>query len=137
MILALDIGDKRVGTALSDEHEKFAYPHQTFNRAKGQAEEQILALLKEKNIGTLVVGIPLGEHSEKNEQCLKVESFSRRIIRRYPVTLEFVDEYGSSLEAAERLGYSGRKQRATRQKGIIDSVSASIILQSFLDKKGK
>ena len=114
MILSLDVGDRRVGTALSDNDEKFAYPHEGYERAGGRAEKEILHLIKDRQISVVVVGLPLGEHDERNEQCLKVEQFSRRIAKRAAVKLIFVDEYGSTEEAKERLLLSGRDERKIR-----------------------
>ena len=136
MILALDVGDIRIGTALSDEQEKFAYPLETFERTKGLAEQRIIDIIKEKRISTLVVGLPLGEHGERNNQCNKIESFVRRLNRRCPnVKIEFVDEYGTSEEAMEQLRTTGRSEKQIKEKKVLDSVSASIILKIYIDSR--
>src|SRR5690606_38737197 len=59
VVLALDVGEKRVGTALYDPKGKIARPHETFLRAKGAAERAILALITELGVETVVVGNPL------------------------------------------------------------------------------
>ncbi len=133
MILGLDVGDKRVGLALSDEKEKFSYPQGTLLRAGGKAEKEILRLIEDKQIKTLVVGMPLGEHHESNEQCKKIESFARRISKRSQVKLKFVDEYGTSEEAMELLRNRGMREKKMKEKGVIDALSASIILQTYID----
>jgi len=133
-ILALDIGDKRVGTALSDEAGRMAFPHETFTRAGGCAEAAILRLLEERAIKLVVIGLPLDEKGNRTSQCASVESFRRRLERRAPgVEFVFFDEYCSSAEAEDRLREASSGRKNNRQKGVLDALSASIILQSYID----
>ncbi|MBX7144272.1 MAG: Holliday junction resolvase RuvX [Oligoflexia bacterium] len=132
--LGLDVGDKRVGVALCDELEILASPFDTFDRAQGRAEQEILRLIAERRVVGLVVGIPLSEDGSSNEQCLKVENFCRRLKRRLNLDIFFVDEYASSLEAEAKLARSS-KQKGTRAKAAIDAAAAAIILQEFLNKR--
>ena len=132
-LLGLDVGDKRVGVAIC--RAGVVTPIGAFNRAKGQAETQILKMIKEHGVETLVVGLPLDESGQETQQSEKIRGFCRRIEKRSEASIHYIDEYGSSAEAKQRLAEGGRKQQLARRSGMIDAVSASIILQSFLDTR--
>lgn len=132
-ILALDVGDKRVGVAISTEGSGIASVFGCFERAGGRAEGEILRLIDKENVFRLVVGLPLSDDGAENPQCAKVRAFCKRIIKRSPVELTFVDEYLSSVEAEQRLRDEGRVDGRAISKGAIDEASAALILQSFLD----
>ena len=138
MFLALDIGDARIGVAKAAGLDATPAPVGTYKRANGVAERQILALIGQLEIRTLVAGMPLGEHSERTSQCESVERFCRRIEKRAGVAVEYVDEYGSTVEAEERFsearqGTSRRKAARAREKGVIDALAAVTILERFLN----
>ncbi len=132
-IIALDVGDKRVGVAICEEGAPIASPMATYERAKNEAEQKILKLIQDKQVGKLIVGLPLGADGSRNKQCDKIENFCRRIKARVAVELIYIDEYGSSKEAEHCLTRSGGDLRSRRKKGMIDALSASIILQTYLD----
>ncbi|MBN8549185.1 MAG: Holliday junction resolvase RuvX [Deltaproteobacteria bacterium] len=133
VLLALDVGDKRVGIAMAGAGSSMATPHSTVERAAGRAEREILALIKQHKIERMVVGLPLSDDGQKNEQCLKVERFCRRLQKRVQVDIQFVDEYASSYEAEEKLRSAGVSGRQLKKDGFLDAASAAVILQSFLD----
>lgn len=133
MLLALDVGDKRVGIAMAAEGSFMATPHSTLLRAGGKAERAILDLIAQHKVQHLVVGLPLSDSGEKNEQCLKVESFCRRLQKRVEIQIHFVDEYSSSYEAEEQLRRSGKSGKRLKKEGLLDAASAAIILQTYLD----
>ena len=138
-IIGLDVGDARVGIALGDDTVRTASPFKTVSRGNGAAEREILELIQSQAAQKLVVGLPLSEDGAANAQCEKVKAFCRRIERRSSVKIHYVDEYLSSVEAEEKLKDSRprlkktQKIRSKYEKGLIDAVAASIILQSFLD----
>jgi len=132
-LLGLDIGDIRVGLALATEEGRLAKAFDTYSRKDGQAEKKIIDLLKDRGISSIIAGMPLSEDNQTNEQCSRVLNFCRRLRRRVNVTIVFVDEYLSSLEAKDLLGLSPEQERLARKKGSIDAVSAALILQAYLD----
>ncbi len=130
--LGLDVGDKRVGTALAESEVKLASPHLIFDRAGGKAEREIIRLVGERSVNQIVVGLPLNEDGSLNEQCLKVQNFCRRLQKRLSIEIVYVDEYLSTVESEEKLAGKKRPPRGKgRQK--LDAVSATIILQRYLD----
>lgn len=124
-IIAIDVGLKRIGIAISPD-SKIALPSTpVLRKNRNQAANEISQILKTKNAKTLVVGIPKGGSSE--------EEMSRRI-RHFVSLLEFdgeicyIDESFSSFEADELREFSSRKK-----DGKLDSLSAMIILQRYLE----
>ena len=132
-VLGLDVGTKRVGVAIGDESTKVATPLDTFERAQGRAEARLSDTVSRENIDKIIVGLPLSEDGSLNDQCLLVIRFCRRLKRRLNVSIVCVDEYLTSLESQEILGLSGRKERARREGGSVDAVSAMLILKAYLD----
>jgi putative Holliday junction resolvase len=129
-LLGLDVGDKRVGVALSDGTTVVSIG--TFNRAQGEAESKIIQLVGERKVDIIVSGLPLSENGEKNSQCQKVENFCRRLMKRlHGVELAFVDEYLTSVEAEQQLK-STKSGRSRGDKATIDALSAVIILQDYV-----
>lgn len=127
MIVAIDVGLKRIGVAISPD-SKIALPSTPILRKnRNQAASEISQILKTQNAKTLVVGIPKGGSSE--------EEMNRRI-RHFVSLLEFdgeicyIDESFSSFEADELREFSTRKK-----DGKLDSLSAMIILQRYLEKQ--
>lgn len=135
-ILGLDVGDKRVGVAIAHSESGVATPLAAFERGGGAAERNIISLVKERGVGLIVVGLPLGEENELNEQCHKIEKFCRRLRNRIPVRIGYVDEYATSAEAAERLSRSpSTTMRKSLGKGAVDAISAVIIVESYLSSR--
>ena len=132
--IGLDVGDKRVGVALSDLSGILASPFATFDRAQGRAEKAILSLYCEKSAKCLVVGLPLSEDGAKNQQCLKVENFCRRLSKRMDLKIYYIDEYASTIEAEDKLSNRGSKRGRGGVRPDLDAASAAVILQAFLDQ---
>lgn len=134
-LLGLDIGDHSVGIAIVNAGTSIALPIGTFERKAYKAEKKILDLLKEKKIEILVVGLPIGEKGEEGLQCEKVRAFCKRIEKRSSVKVVFYDEYGSSDDASLKLRHMRGGRRVKKSSGAIDALSASIILQGYLDSQ--
>ncbi len=132
-ILALDVGDSRVGTALGEQSSRHASPYKTFDRAKGVAEAAILKIVEERQIKTLVVGMPLSADGQRTQQCEKVENFCRRLQKRAVLEIHYVDEHLTTEEAKQRLRLNGASERQAREKGTLDSMSAAIILEEYFN----
>jgi len=133
--IGLDVGNKMVGVALCDLHGKFATPHATYPRAGGKAERELLKLISERRISTLVVGLPLTEGGERTEQCGRIEQFCNRVQKRSTVGVVYIDEHLTTFEAEEQLRLAGLNHRNNKKNGVIDQLSATIILQDYLNSK--
>jgi putative Holliday junction resolvase len=127
-ILALDVGKKRIGIAVSDELRMIAQPHSTVKRGK-TAVPRILALVSELEVRRVVVGLPLRLDGGEGEQAADARRFAAKLSAQAPaMDIVFWDERLSSVEAKERMQTGGRKQ-----KHDIDAVAAAVILESFLN----
>ncbi len=130
-LLGLDVGSKRVGVAIADNNLRIATPIDTFNRARGEAEREILRIITERQITTIIIGLPYGANEGTTSQFESITRFTERLKKRTTAKVVYVDEYCSSSEAEEKLAETGRRL-ATRRKHLVDALAASIILDSYL-----
>ena len=130
-ILALDVGDRRIGIALSDETQLIATPHSVYTRVGwGPDVKHIQRLFTENNAVLVVCGLPKNMDGSEGFQAEKVKSFAQQLIKA-GLPLEFQDERLSTVSAHQAL-IEGGMQRDER-KGTVDKVAAAVILQSYLD----
>lgn len=126
-VLALDVGTKRIGIAVSDELRMIAQPHSTVKRGKS-AVPQILALVSELQARRIVVGLPLRLDGGEGDQAADARRFAAKLATQAPGTeIVLWDERLTTVEAKERMQSGGRKQ-----KYDIDAVAAAVILESYL-----
>ncbi len=124
-IAAIDVGLKRIGTAISLDGKSAIPQPPILRRNREQAARDVDAFLKEWHIDRLVVGIPKSGSSAEQMQN-RIRHFVALL--SFCGDIDYVDEYGSSIEAAERM------KGVTRQKrdGKVDSIAAQIILERYL-----
>ena len=133
-ILALDVGNKRIGVAVSDLLGILASPLTTIERTSdNKAIDSILEISDEQEAGEIVVGLPISLRGGYSEQTRSVAAFARKLEARSPVPVNTADERYSTVEA-ERLLSQSKPQRA-RSRGEIDAAAAAVILQTFLDAR--
>ena len=129
-IMALDVGTKRIGVALSDYLQVIANPCTCIQREPEQkAIEEITKIAKENRVEKIVVGVPYnmdGTLGFQGENCIE---FSQKLIG-FDIILE--DERLTSEESEERL--KSRKVDFRKNKGLVDIESACIILEQYLGK---
>jgi len=130
-ILGIDPGEKRVGLAISDPMGITAQGLDTFIGGTGEAFfEHLGRLIKEYDVESVVIGMPLSMSGGKIEGTEKAERLAEKISARFDVSVILRDERMSSLEAERHLSNS----RKGFVKGDIDRISAIFILQSYLDE---
>jgi putative holliday junction resolvase len=120
--LGIDFGTKKVGLALSDEAGKFAFPKQILQNNKKLVED-IAALIKDENVGAIVVGESKNFQGEENLVMKKTHRFIEELKKNTDKEIHFHPEYLSSAEAGRII-----------QNKEDDARAAAIILQSFIDK---
>ncbi|MEM9399757.1 MAG: Holliday junction resolvase RuvX [Verrucomicrobiota bacterium] len=130
--LALDYGEKRIGVAVTDPSRVLASPLEfidgtSFN--KGVA--QIKKLIEVYEVSLIVIGIPRNMDGSYGPAADKVREFVARLKERILVPVKTMDERLTTVEASRRLQEAGKNTR--KQKTKIDSASAVIILQTYLD----
>lgn len=129
-IMALDVGTKRIGIALSDYLHVIATPHTTIPRTPEQdAIESILKIAKENNVKTIIVGLPINMDGTKGFQAQDCIDFSQKISG---FDIMYEDERLTSEEAENRL--RARKVDFRKNKGLVDMESAAVILEQYLGK---
>ena len=133
-LLALDVGDVRIGVAVSDETRTLASGLTTL-RSKGLRQDvrQVAALVREQQAAEVVVGLPLRLDGSAGSQAEKVMAFVERLRRAVPVPVTTRDERLSSVAASERLAEAGVRGSARKQK--LDQAAACLILQELLDER--
>ena len=131
-IVGLDIGEKRIGVAVSDPSGTVATPLAVLDaRAVLGDGADLLKLIEEYEVGTVVVGLPLSMDGSEGAQAARVRSAARRLARFLPMSVTFFDERLSSVAANRAMGETGVQSRDRR--GSVDMVAAALFLQSYLD----
>ena len=130
-ILALDVGDRRIGIALSDETQLIATPHSVYTRVGwGPDVKHIQKLYNDSKAVLVVCGLPRNMDGSVGFQTEKVQSFAEQLTKAgLPVV--FQDERLSTVSAHQALIEGG--MRRDDRKGTVDKVAAAVILQSYLD----
>jgi putative pre-16S rRNA nuclease len=131
-VLGLDVGDKRIGVALSDETGLLASPLPTLQRVGPRKDLQALAaLVRQHGAGEVVVGLPYNLDGTEGPQAVKVRAFAEALKPVVRVPVRFWDERLTSVEAEQIL--AEREVPWQRRKGLVDQVAAVLILQGYLD----
>lgn len=130
--MALDVGDKRIGIALSDSLKIIANPYETYNRKNAaQDTEYFEKLVQQKEVSLIICGLPLSMSGEENTQTQKTREFVQSLQGTLGVEIKFIDERLTSW-SAEQVLLEANMRREDR-KTVIDKVAATIILQHYLD----
>jgi putative Holliday junction resolvase len=134
--LAIDLGGKRIGLAISDPTGTLARPLDVVRAAGGEQVRAIVALVdrlarEEGGLGTIVVGLPLRLDGTPNDQTPLVTAFVEALRRAVPQRIVLQDERLTSVEAESRLALRDRDWRSRKKK--LDAAAAAIILQDYLD----
>src|SRR6185295_41741 len=137
--LAIDLGARRVGLALSDDGGQFATPHEVLQVTSADAAvAPILALIKKEKVQRLLLALPLNMDDSLGPAAQKTIEWSRKLSTQSELPILFVDERLSSFEAEQQLiarKRAGEKLTRSRKKQQIDALAAANLLQAFLDGK--
>ena len=140
-IMALDVGDRRVGIALSDPTGTLATPFGAVERGDTDVDD-ILRLAEREGAGAIVVGMPFTLAGERGAQAAKTAAFVRELREKARVPVSTLDERLSTAQARRLLhesdgrgGSNKRRQRKARRqdRGRTDAAAAAVILQGYLD----
>ena len=126
--MALDVGTKRIGIALSDYLQVIATPHSTIPREpEGKAIETIESIAKDNRVEKIVVGVPINMDGTQGFQAQNCLDFAQKILG---FDIIYEDERLTSEEAENRL--RARKIDFRKNKGLVDMESACVILEQYL-----
>lgn len=135
-ILAIDFGLKRTGLALSDELQMFAFGLKTIE-SKTLMDELKVLVQKEK-VSEIVIGEPKRLDASDSHITQNVRLLKEAIEKNFPLLrVSLLDERFTSKMASAAIAQSGLKKKDREQKGLIDTVSAAIILQDYLQTRVK
>lgn len=134
--MALDYGEVRIGIALSDIMGIMATGLNTYTRKSLNEDiEHIVSIVNNNNVDTIVIGLPLNMDGTVGERAEKTTEFANVLSKNTEAKIEFLDERLTSVEASEIIKQTVKSKKKRQNKGLIDQISATIILQNYLDKK--
>ena len=129
--MALDLGERRIGLAVSDAAGALAFPAGHLLRTKlSQDIERVLEIAQDQDAQGFVVGIPYSLDGGMGRGALRAQGFARALQKQTACPVYSVDERFTSLEAEGLLREAGRQP--SREKGVVDETAAALILQRFL-----
>lgn len=134
--MALDYGEVRIGIAFSDLLNIIANGYETYTRRGEQQDiEYLTKLAKEREVDTIILGLPVNMDGTEGERALATREFGTKLQEASGLSIKYFDERLTSA-SAERLLIEADMRREKR-KQVIDKVSATIILQNYLDMFSK
>ncbi len=135
-VLALDVGGKRTGLAISDETKTFAFPMHTTETSK--LFEEIEKIATERKLESIVVGMPKNLKNEDTDNTARVEQTIKKLKKKFTDLKIFtVDERFTSRMAMQAMVMGGMKKKDRQKKENTDKLSATLILQSFLEQQSR
>lgn len=133
-ILAIDYGKKRTGIAVTDTLQIIANGLTTVETHK--LYDFLVNYMKKENVERIVIGLPKQMNNELSENMKNIEPFVNRMRKNFPdLPLEYVDERFTSVLAQRAIIEAGIKKKDRQNKALVDEVSATIILQTYLESK--
>lgn len=132
-ILAIDWGSKRTGIAVTDPLRIIASPLETVPTSK--VLDYLERYLAAEKVDLIVLGAPFHDDGTPAQVARQIDKFAAHLRKRFPqVKVVRQDERNTSREAADIILRSGARKKKRRDKGLIDKVSASLILQAYMDE---
>lgn len=130
--MALDLGEKRIGVAVSDEIGLLARSHSAIKRTSRAADfEKIGRIIDQEKITLLVIGLPVLLSGQEGSKARWARDYGTDLSNRLGIKVEFWDESLSTVAAEDSLRERGIHRQKRRDK--VDAVAAAFILQSYLD----
>ena len=131
IIIGLDVGEKRIGVAWGDNDVKIAVPCGVIEM-NDEVVIQIEKMVEKLNVSTIVVGLPRNSSGEETNQSKFVRDFIKRL-KNIDTPIVFQDESLTSVQAENLLSNHKRSKKHNINKGEIDEIAASLILQDYLE----
>ena len=134
-VMALDVGEKTIGVAMSDETGRMAFPGATIWRQEGHKRDMaaLRQLVSDSKVEAVVVGLPLMMDGSRGIQAEKIDAFVAVLRNNIRIPIHLQDERLSTRQA-ERVLIAADRRRDERKK-TIDSMAACLLLQTYLDRR--
>jgi putative Holliday junction resolvase len=134
-ILAIDFGERRIGLAVSDPLGITAQGLPTIDTRKSRdVFSEILSIIEDKQVTKIVVGMPVNMDGSMSVKGQEVNKFVRELTQRTGMDVETWDERLTTVQSLRSMREMGVKQK---KKGTADRISATLILQSYLDRQSQ
>lgn len=130
-ILAIDYGEKRIGLAVTDPLNIFAYPLSTLQNDT-KFWQSLIKIISEYSVVKIVLGYPLKESGEQSSSTKMVINFKIELEKRIALPVELIDERYSSDIAKQRIIASVSSKKKRRDKSLLDKNAAAVILEDYL-----
>ena len=130
-ILGIDVGEARIGLALSDELGMLAHPLETVKVKEGDPLRHIAGVIAREKATTIVIGLPRNMDGTYGSAAEKAREFAAKLTALAPCTVKFWDERLTTVAAQRQLHEAGRNAKTSRE--VIDQAAAALILQGYLD----
>ncbi|HVP31090.1 MAG TPA: Holliday junction resolvase RuvX [Myxococcota bacterium] len=135
-VLAIDLGSKRIGLAISDESRKIAFPAGVIASRSTKADvEALRALAAEREVGTVVVGLPIHMDGRRGPEAARAQAFAEALGAATGLPVALLDERWTTRGAERALHEMGRSRK--QQRGVVDQVAATLLLQTFLEREAR
>ena len=133
-LLSIDYGKKRTGIAVSDSLQIIANGLTTVETTR--LFDFLADYLQKEEVSCIVVGLPRQMNNEPSENMKRIEPFVNRLRKLYPdIPIEYFDERFSSRMAMQTMIDGGVKKKDRQNKALVDEISATIILQGYMESK--
>ena len=132
-ILGIDVGEARIGVALSDELGMLAHPLETVQTKEGNPMKRVAEIVQREKVATVVIGLPRNMNGTYGPAAEKAREFARKLQALTPCTVKYWDERLTTVAAQKQLHEAGRNTKNSR--AVIDQVAAVLILQGWLDSQ--
>jgi len=133
-LLALDYGTKRVGIAVTDELQLIASGLCTVRTH--DCMDFLIEYLSKESVSTIVMGMPKNLRNQNTDATPYVKGFAKQIRKQFPeMKVELIDERFTSKIAFQSMIDAGLKKKARQDKTLVDEVSATLILQSYMEQQ--
>ena len=139
-VLGLDFGTRRIGLAVSDRDGRIAFPAGCLeSQGKEKDLQALCALVEKREITRIVVGLPIHLDGRAGPEADAARAFARDVAEATGLAVEMLDERWTTLEAERALRELGERGGATRaakrrRRGNVDTVAATILLRSYLER---
>jgi putative Holliday junction resolvase len=130
--MAIDYGEKRIGIAVTDPLNMFAYPLTTLQN-DSKFWNNLSKLLTEYNVVKIILGYPLKESGEESTSTKAVQKFNEELSKHVSLPIELIDERYSSDIAKQRIIASVSSKRKRRDKSLVDKNAAAVILEDYMN----
>ena len=134
-VMALDYGTKRIGMAISDAEGTFAFPAGHIAcRSRKRDLEALQAVVDERGVQRIVVGLPIHLDGRKGETTRAAEAFANEVAVSTQLPVEMLDERWTSRQAERAFAETRPARSRKRERGDVDAAAATLLLQNYLER---